>query len=81
MPSIAWGSEEKRNFEECSERNYKNFVTQQKLCHDDTLIHTESLFNFLEQEDKTTPAEKKSCLEIWVEKFAETSIKNENILL
>ncbi|GBN02631.1 hypothetical protein AVEN_235076-1 [Araneus ventricosus] len=52
------GSEETRNFEECPGSDEENLVTHQKLSHDDALVHTEALLNYLEQEDESTPAEK-----------------------
>ncbi|GBN08739.1 hypothetical protein AVEN_64893-1 [Araneus ventricosus] len=51
-------SEETRNFEECPESDEENLVTHQKLSHGDALVHTEALFNYLEQEDQSTPAQK-----------------------
>ncbi|GBN37819.1 hypothetical protein AVEN_146430-1 [Araneus ventricosus] len=54
---VTCGSEERRNFEECPESDEENFVTHQKLSHDDALVHTEALLNYLEQEDKSIPAE------------------------
>ncbi|GBL86889.1 hypothetical protein AVEN_218641-1 [Araneus ventricosus] len=55
---VTWGSDETRNFEECPESDEENLVTQQKLSHGDALVHTEVSFNYLEQEDESTPAEK-----------------------
>ncbi|GBO01513.1 hypothetical protein AVEN_36108-1 [Araneus ventricosus] len=53
-----YGSEETRNFEECSGSDEENLVTHQKLSQGDTLVHTEVLHNYLEKEDESTPAEK-----------------------
>ncbi|GBN00128.1 hypothetical protein AVEN_184303-1 [Araneus ventricosus] len=55
---VTCGSEETRNFDECSESDEENLVTYQKLRHGDSLVHTEALLNYLEQEDKSTHAEK-----------------------
>ncbi|GBM93625.1 hypothetical protein AVEN_56959-1 [Araneus ventricosus] len=51
-------SEGTRNFGECPESDEENLVTHQKLSHDDALVHTEALLNYLEQEDESTTAEK-----------------------
>ncbi|GBM46961.1 Tigger transposable element-derived protein 2 [Araneus ventricosus] len=55
---VTCGSEETRNFEECPESDEENLVTHQQLSHGDTLVHTEALRNYLEQEDESTPIEK-----------------------
>ncbi|GBM31379.1 hypothetical protein AVEN_99600-1 [Araneus ventricosus] len=55
---VTCGSEEIRNFDECPESDEENLVTHQKLRHGDSLVHTEALLNYLEQEDESAPAEK-----------------------
>ncbi|GBN25545.1 hypothetical protein AVEN_86754-1 [Araneus ventricosus] len=55
---VSCGSEETRNFKECPESDEENLITHQKLSHGDSLVHTEALLNYLEQEDELTPAEK-----------------------
>ncbi|GBN45103.1 hypothetical protein AVEN_181758-1 [Araneus ventricosus] len=52
------GPEERRNFKECPKSDEENLVTHQKLSLGDSLVHTEALLNYLEQEDESTPAEK-----------------------
>ncbi|GBM95652.1 hypothetical protein AVEN_130013-1 [Araneus ventricosus] len=54
---VTCGSEETRDFEECSDSDEGNIVTHQKLRHCVSLVHTEALLNYLEQEDESTPAE------------------------
>ncbi|GBN71801.1 hypothetical protein AVEN_245194-1, partial [Araneus ventricosus] len=46
---VTCGSEETRNFDECSENDEENLVTHQKLRHGDSLVHTEALLNYLEK--------------------------------
>ncbi|GBM40133.1 hypothetical protein AVEN_25970-1 [Araneus ventricosus] len=58
VPRVTCGLEERRNFEEYPESDEENLVTHQKLSHDDALVHTEALLNYLEQEDESTPTEK-----------------------
>ncbi|GBN67278.1 hypothetical protein AVEN_131206-1 [Araneus ventricosus] len=53
---VTCGSEETRNFEECPESDEENLATHQKLSHGDALVHNETLLNYLEQEDESTPA-------------------------
>ncbi|GBL89278.1 hypothetical protein AVEN_225819-1 [Araneus ventricosus] len=55
---VTCGSEETRNFEECPASDEGNLVTLLKLSHGETLVHTEALLNYLEQEDESTPAKK-----------------------
>ncbi|GBN23075.1 hypothetical protein AVEN_267847-1, partial [Araneus ventricosus] len=55
---VTSGSEETRNFEKCPEIDEENLVTHQKLNHGESLVHTEALLSYLEQEDESTPAEK-----------------------
>ncbi|GBM80159.1 hypothetical protein AVEN_56330-1 [Araneus ventricosus] len=55
---VTCGSEGTRNFEECSESDEENLVTHQKLSHGGALVHNETLLNYLEQEDESTPADK-----------------------
>ncbi|GBN70587.1 hypothetical protein AVEN_88852-1 [Araneus ventricosus] len=55
---VTYDSEGTRNFEECSESDEENLATHQKLSHGNASVHTETLLNYLEQEDESTPAEK-----------------------
>ncbi|GBN15311.1 hypothetical protein AVEN_61769-1 [Araneus ventricosus] len=55
---VTCGSEETRNFKKVPESDEENLVTHQKLSHGDELVHTETLLNYLGQEDERTPAEK-----------------------
>ncbi|GBN19267.1 hypothetical protein AVEN_235188-1 [Araneus ventricosus] len=55
---VTSGSEETRNFEKCPESDEENLVTHKKLNHGESLVHTEALLSYLEQEDESTPAEK-----------------------
>jgi hypothetical protein len=55
---VACGSEETKNFEECPEITEKNILTHQKLNHGATLIHTDALIDYLEQEYENSVAEK-----------------------
>ncbi|GBO31687.1 hypothetical protein AVEN_274081-1 [Araneus ventricosus] len=58
MSRVTCGSEETKNFEECPESDEENLLTHQKLSRGDTLVHTEALLNYLEQEYESAPAEK-----------------------
>ncbi|GBN34627.1 hypothetical protein AVEN_129373-1 [Araneus ventricosus] len=55
---VTCDSEDTKNFEEFPEGDDEILVTHQTLSHDDALIHTETLLNYLEQEDESIPAEK-----------------------
>lgn len=57
---IACGLEKTRNLQKCPKSD-ENFCNLSHSSHRDTLLHTESLFNYLLQEDKNTPTEKKRC--------------------
>ncbi|GBL79111.1 hypothetical protein AVEN_92364-1 [Araneus ventricosus] len=48
---VTCGLEQTRNFEECPESDEENLVTHQKLNHGDSLVHTEALLNYLEQDE------------------------------